>query len=96
MSKTPSCEHRPGTILVCFVSECVICGEEVVNYEGNINWLPSSDNINALPDPIRKYIHDLETRCDPSGDVQERALMRDNMRGLEGLVLELRAAKGEE
>ena len=28
------------------------------------------DQVNALPDPLRRYIHDLETRADPAGDVQ--------------------------
>ena len=35
-------------------------------------WTPSADNINALPEPLRHYIHDLETVCDPAGDVQDK------------------------
>jgi hypothetical protein len=31
---------------------------------------PTVDEINALPEKFRQYIHDLETRCDKSGDVQ--------------------------
>jgi hypothetical protein len=31
---------------------------------------PSPDEINALPEKFRLYIHDLETCCDRSGDVQ--------------------------
>jgi hypothetical protein len=27
----------------------------------------SADEINALPEKFRRYIHDLETRCDKSG-----------------------------
>jgi len=35
------------------------------------DWTPTAENINALPDPLRRYIHELETACDPSGDVRE-------------------------
>ena len=41
------------------------------------NWLPTSENINALPAPLRKYIHDLETRADPAGEVAELTLTKD-------------------
>ena len=30
-------------------------------------FAPDAGHINALPEPIRNYIHDLETTCDPSG-----------------------------
>lgn len=35
------------------------------------DWTPTAENINALPDPLRLYIHELETVCDPAGDVRE-------------------------
>lgn len=41
------------------------------------DWQPTSENINMLPDPIRKYIHDIETKCDPALMVQENALLKD-------------------
>src|SRR5579859_4343692 len=34
----------------------------------------TAKSINALPEPLRSYIHDIETRCDPSGDVQTIAI----------------------
>jgi hypothetical protein len=40
-------------------------------------WLPTPANINALPEPIRKYIHNLETLCDPAGIVTQNTLARD-------------------
>jgi hypothetical protein len=40
-------------------------------------WLPTAENINALAEPIRKYIHDIETNCDPAGTVREVTLLRD-------------------
>lgn len=30
----------------------------------------SAAAVNALPDRLRRYVHDLETRCDPAGDVR--------------------------
>ena len=43
------------------------------------DWTPTPENINALPDPLRRYIHQLETVCDPAGDQQELALARDTI-----------------
>lgn len=45
----------------------------------------------ALPESLRKYIHDLETRCDPSGDVQTIASLKDQRDALEAEVAEVRA-----
>ncbi len=41
------------------------------------NWMPTSENINALPMPLRDYIHGLEARCDPAGDVSRMAMLND-------------------
>lgn len=51
-------------------------------------WKPTSENINALPMPIRSYIHDLETRCDPSGDLNQLALVKDQNQQLQAHVAE--------
>lgn len=45
-------------------------------YDG---WTPTAENINALPEPIRNYIHLLETRADPAGELRELVLLRDQM-----------------
>jgi hypothetical protein len=37
---------------------------------------PTVDEINALPEKFRQYIHDLVTQCDKSGDVQTIAILR--------------------
>jgi len=55
-------------------------------------WLPTAENVNALLEGIRRYVHDLETRCDPAGDVQTMALQADTIRGLDAKVRELEAA----
>ena len=46
-------------------------------------WLPDPEHINALPQPVRKYVHDLETNADPAGIVAENALLRDTVGALE-------------
>jgi hypothetical protein len=50
---------------------------------------PTADEINALPEKFRRYIHDLETRCDRSGDVQTIALLKEDREALQRRVEEL-------
>ena len=57
---------------------------EIDNY-----WTPTAQNINELPGPLREYIYQLETRADPSGDVQSIALLKDTCEGLQARVVEL-------
>jgi len=59
--------------------------------EGGLGWLPTAENVNALPDGIRRYVHDLETRCDPAHDIQRMARQADTIRGLDAKVRELEA-----
>jgi hypothetical protein len=40
------------------------------------------EEINALPERVRTYIHDLETRCDPAGDLRALRLAQDENRML--------------
>jgi hypothetical protein len=46
------------------------------------NWKPTPENINALPDPIRLYIHDLETLSDPAGIVMDLANLKEQVQEL--------------
>ena len=46
------------------------------------NWLPTAANINALPEPLRRYIHDLHTNAYPAGIISENLLVRDQNRQL--------------
>jgi hypothetical protein len=32
---------------------------------------PTPENINALPEPLRRFVHDVETNCDPQGIIRE-------------------------
>jgi hypothetical protein len=65
----------------------------VVLYENKTSRidLPTVDEINALPEKFRQYLHDLETRCDKSGDVQTIAILREDRDALQQRVQELEA-----
>ena len=52
---------------------------------------PTVDEINVLPEKFRRYIHDLVTRCDKSGDVQTIAILREDRDALQRRVEELEA-----
>ena len=41
------------------------------------SWTPTSENINALPEPVRRYIHDIESSMDFAGIAD---LMRESFR----------------
>jgi hypothetical protein len=51
----------------------------------------TSEEINALPERVRRYIHDLITRCDPADEVQERWSLREQRDGLLVRLHELEA-----
>ena len=51
-------------------------------------WSPTAANVNALPEPLRGYIHQLDTVCDPAGDQQSIVILRDTVRSLQQLVVE--------
>ena len=40
------------------------------------HWQPTTDNINVLPRPLRRYIHDIENACDLAGIVRENFRLR--------------------
>lgn len=42
------------------------------------DWLPTPANINALPDPVRRYIMHLETDCDPAGTIRSEVILREH------------------
>jgi hypothetical protein len=53
------------------------------------NFKPTTENINALSEPLRNYIHDLETRTDPAGDLREIASLKEQRDALIVKVCEL-------
>jgi len=50
------------------------------------DWRPTADSINALPQPLRRYIHDLETRCDPAGDTMLIYELKEQLRTVEAML----------
>lgn len=56
---------------------------------------PTADEINALPEHIRDYIHNIEANADPAGTVRELMVAKDTCRSLEKRVLELENYKSE-
>jgi len=46
-------------------------------------WLPTAESVNALPESVRQYVHDLEARCDPAGDVAALTGLRDQIDGVQ-------------
>jgi len=53
-------------------------------------WIPTPENINALPEPIRQYISDLETQSDPAGMVRENTLLKDQLKQMQKMIEELK------
>jgi hypothetical protein len=54
-------------------------------------WQPRPEHFNRLPAPLQTYIHDLETRADPAGDVKNLALARMTIAALQQRIRELEA-----
>src|SRR5512139_3260434 len=40
------------------------------------DWTATPENVNALPEPLRRYIHDLQTNTDPAGLLRENFTLR--------------------
>lgn len=56
--------------------------------EINNNWLPTIEDINALPEQLKNYIHNIESISDPAGLVRENTILRDIVNSLEKEVNE--------
>jgi hypothetical protein len=55
-----------------------------------LHFQPTVECINQLPDALRRWIMELETKCDPSGDLQRAVLGEDLCRQLEAMLLQLK------
>lgn len=51
-------------------------------------WLPTAENINALPKPLYDYIAGLETNADPPSMVADNIIMKDTIKTLEKICEE--------
>jgi hypothetical protein len=54
------------------------------------DWTPTAAAINALPDPLRRYLHALETHFDPQLTLQENYELKAQVRAVEAMVAKLR------
>lgn len=50
------------------------------------DWTPTADTINALPEPLRRYIMHLETHADPQLTLQENWQLREQVKQLEAML----------
>lgn len=57
------------------------------------NWQPTTANIDALPPRLRRYIHALETRFNPAGDVRVIADLMEQVAELQKLLADERRRK---
>ena len=53
------------------------------------DWLPTPKNINALPQPLKSYVHDLQTNCDPQYTMQDLTITKDINKHLETALIDL-------
>lgn len=59
------------------------------------DWSPTAAAINVLPDPVRSFIHQLETAgADRAGDTQERIVLRDIVKAQEAEIDTLKQELG--
>lgn len=58
------------------------------------DWIPSAVNVNALPKPLRRYIHSIEV-LDPQYLVQHNTVLRDQVRGLEKKLANMGKVRNE-
>lgn len=56
-------------------------------------WIPTAENINALPMPLRRYIMELATMADPQLLVQQNWELRDLVAALEAMLQRERAER---
>jgi hypothetical protein len=45
-------------------------------------WTPTAENLCVLPEPVRRFIHDLQTVCDPASDTRMIYELRVEVAGL--------------
>lgn len=74
---------KEGANITC---DCLIREERALN-----EFSPTAACINRLPAGVRRYIHDLESRCDPAGDLQHIAFLTQTVAGFERKLAEAQA-----
>ncbi len=54
----------------------------LLKYKIHYDWLPTPEAINTLPEPVRKFIHDIETNTNPTHTIRENILIKDTCKAL--------------
>ena len=49
-------------------------------------WKATAEQINALPEDVRQWVHELEARCDPASDLRQRRIAEDRAVGAEATI----------
>ena len=73
------------------IENCFVCGEATGRAGAGEDSLFLESNDEVMLGPL----HDLETRCDPSGDIQTIASLREQVGGLQARVGELESWHNE-
>jgi hypothetical protein len=83
-------DHDPAATLRCDECSAVVGTinrwilSDLVNLATDLDqWQPTPEHYNRIPAPLQTYIHDLETRADPAGHVQDLALARMTIAALQ-------------
>ena len=53
------------------------------------SWTPTAENIDALPRPLRRYLHHLQSNVDPIGTMRENFRLRQEVKALKKKVAAL-------
>jgi hypothetical protein len=72
------------------ISECKVKASALDSPKSN---RLTQEQIESLPKFARDWIYDLETRCDPAGELAELRLMQDTVKAQQVLIEELKAAQ---
>lgn len=71
------------------IEACIALTRKLKEKQGiGKNWLPTAENINALPEPVRDYIAGLQTNADPPSMVADNIIMKDTIKTLEKMLEE--------
>ena len=66
------------------IEACIALTRKLKENQGiGKGWLPTAENINALPEPVRNYIADMQTNADPPSMVADNIIMKDTIKTLE-------------
>jgi hypothetical protein len=72
-------QYTEASDLMCTVCSLVMA---TLYLPKPVPWQPTPDNINALPEALRRYVHHLETLSDPAGLVRENAILKQQVDAL--------------